>query len=60
MYYYECVSQTDSLLICVALGKYVKMYLSVICLFYVCRERIRFQRRAKLKFGTKLGMNSPF
>ena len=25
-----------------------------------CRERIRYQRRAKLKFGTKLGMNSPF
>lgn len=24
------------------------------------KERIRFQRRAKLKFGTKLGMNSPF
>lgn len=24
------------------------------------KERIRYQRRAKLKFGTKLGMNSPF
>lgn len=24
------------------------------------KERIRFQKRAKLKFGTKLGMNSPF
>ncbi|XP_027057487.1 transmembrane protein 94-like isoform X1 [Pocillopora damicornis] len=24
------------------------------------KESVRFQRRAKLKFGTKLGMNSPF
>jgi len=34
-----------------------------VCEFFKRRyikERIRYQRRAKLKFGTKLGMNSPF
>ena len=32
---------------------------SVLFFFFVCREFKRFQKRERLKFDTKLGMNSP-
>lgn len=59
-YNFKALSYKWPVLLVIVISNFVIIAVAELCKYHEIKNSKRSQRRARLDFGTKLGMNSPF
>lgn len=59
-YNFNALSNKWPVLLVIIISNFIIIAVAELCKYHEIKNNKRSQRRARLDFGTKLGMNSPF